>query len=143
VLKQYVTRDITNGKILTESGFITCPKEVAEHLSKRVGTDEWKRAHADKSIHEIVVSYSPHGEIKRPQLSCPNGAPPAQRPSEAPLGAARSQPVPAAPDRSSLLAARSWSLAPNPCPLAAAQVRRARMGSARRRQVELLLHDAR
>ena len=38
VLKQYVTRDITNGKIPTASGYITCPAEVAELLSKIVQT---------------------------------------------------------------------------------------------------------
>lgn len=66
VLKQYVTRDITNGKILTESGYITCPREVAEHLRKRVGTAEWTEAHKGKSIHEIVVFYLPHTDINRP-----------------------------------------------------------------------------
>lgn len=68
VLKQYVTRDITNGKILTESGYITCPAEVAEHLRKRVGSTEWTQAHKDKHIHEIIVFYSPHDEIQRPRV---------------------------------------------------------------------------
>ena len=66
VLKQYVSRDITNGKILTTSGYITSPAEVAEHLQARVGSAEWAAAHADKSIQEIVVFYSPHNEITRP-----------------------------------------------------------------------------
>jgi hypothetical protein len=60
-------RDITNGKILTESGYITCPAEVAEHLRKRVGSAEWTEAHKDKHIHEIYVFYSPHNEIHRPR----------------------------------------------------------------------------
>ena len=66
MLKQYVARDITNNKILTESGYITCPAEVAEHLRNRVGTVEWMEAHADKSIHEILIFYTPHDEINRP-----------------------------------------------------------------------------
>ena len=66
VLKQYVTRDITNNKILSASGYITCPAEVAEHLRARVGTAEWSEAHKDKSIHEIVVFYTPHSDINRP-----------------------------------------------------------------------------
>ena len=67
VLKQQVTRDITNGKALTESGYITCPKEVAEHLAARFASEEWKRAHADKGINEIVVFYAEHSEIARPR----------------------------------------------------------------------------
>ena len=39
------------------------PKEVAEQLRKRFQTDEWKAAHVDKAIHEIVVTYSNHNEI--------------------------------------------------------------------------------
>lgn len=68
VLKQYVTRDITNNFILTESGYITCPAEVAEHLRKRVGSVEWMEAHKDKHINEIVVFYAPHQEIQRPRV---------------------------------------------------------------------------
>lgn len=67
VLKQQVTRDITNNKVLTESGAITCPAEVAEHLRSRFSTAEWRDAHKDKHIHEIVVFYSPHQDIHRPR----------------------------------------------------------------------------
>ena len=68
VLKQQVTRDITNGKILTKSGYISCPEEVAEHLSARFATDEWKEKHKDKHINEIIISFSPHNEIARPRV---------------------------------------------------------------------------
>ena len=63
VMKQQLTRDLTNGRILTESGYVRDPKEVAEQLRKRFQTDEWKAAHVDKAIHEIVVTYSNHNEI--------------------------------------------------------------------------------
>ena len=69
VMKQRVTRDITNSKILTASGYITCPREVAEHLKARFETDEWRAAHVDKAIHQIVVAYSHHDEIvERPTV---------------------------------------------------------------------------
>jgi hypothetical protein len=63
VMKQQLTRDLTNGRILTESGYVRNPKEVAEQLRKRFQTAEWMAAHVDKSIHEIVVTYSHHDEI--------------------------------------------------------------------------------
>ena len=63
VMKQQLTRDLTNHRILTESGYVRNPMEVAEQLRKRFQTDEWKAAHADKAIHEIVVTYSDHKEI--------------------------------------------------------------------------------
>ena len=62
-----MTRDITNGKILTKSGYITSPEEVAEHLRARLATDEWKEKHKHKHINEIVVFYSDHKDIKRPR----------------------------------------------------------------------------
>jgi hypothetical protein len=48
---------------LNESGFITTPREVAEHLKARFETDTWRASHADKAIHEIKVFYSHHTEI--------------------------------------------------------------------------------
>jgi hypothetical protein len=63
VMKQQLTRDLTNNRILTASGYVRSPKEVAEHLRARFQTEEWKAAHVDKAIHEIVVTYSDHGEI--------------------------------------------------------------------------------
>ena len=63
VLKQAVARDILNEKILTDSGYVTCPKEVAEHLRRKVGTDEWRAAHRNKTIKQITVLYSDHAEI--------------------------------------------------------------------------------
>ena len=69
VMKQTITRDITNGKILTESGYVRDPKEAAEHLKARFETDEWRAAHADKAIHQIVVTYSNHEDItERPPV---------------------------------------------------------------------------
>lgn len=70
VLKQQVSRDITNNKILTESGYITCPKEVAEHLRARFSTREWREAHQHKAIHEILIFYAPHQDITRPRGGC-------------------------------------------------------------------------
>lgn len=67
VLKQQVSRDITNNKVLTESGYITCPAEVAEHLRARFSTEEWRAKHASKHINEILIFYTPHNEINRPR----------------------------------------------------------------------------
>ena len=36
---------------------------MAEQLRKRFETEEWMAAHADKSIHQIIVTYSDHAEI--------------------------------------------------------------------------------
>ena len=63
VLKQRVARDILNHKVLTESGYITCPHEVAEHLSRRLDTPEWRAEHAKQTINDIKVMYSAHGDI--------------------------------------------------------------------------------
>lgn len=69
VMKQQLKRDMTNGKILTASGYVTSPRDVAEHLRARFQTDEWKVAHADKSVNEIVVTYSHHNEMpERPAV---------------------------------------------------------------------------
>lgn len=68
VLKQQVTRDITNKKILTASGYIGCPQEVAEHLRARFMTAEWMRKHQDKHINEMVIFYAHHDEIERPRV---------------------------------------------------------------------------
>ena len=62
-----MTRDITNGKILTKSGYISSPADVAEHLRARFATDEWKEKHKDKHVNEIIIFYSPHEDIKRPR----------------------------------------------------------------------------
>ena len=63
VMKQQLTCDLTNGRILTKSGYIRNPREVAEQLQGRFQTEEWMTAHRNKSIHEIVVTYSDHNEI--------------------------------------------------------------------------------
>ena len=69
VMKQQLTRDLTNGQILTQSGYVRDPREVAEQLRKRFQTDEWIAAHVNKAIHEIVVTYSQHNEItERPTV---------------------------------------------------------------------------
>ena len=64
VLKQCVTRDTLNNKILTQSGYVTSPMEVAEHLRRKVDTDDWRAAHRTKTIKKITVLYSDHSEIK-------------------------------------------------------------------------------
>ena len=58
VIKQMVRRDILHNNILTASGYITSPAEVAEHLHLRFGTDEWKATHVEKKVNEIIVLYS-------------------------------------------------------------------------------------
>lgn len=69
VLKQAITRDLLNQKILTQSGYITCPLEVAEHLRCKVDTDDWRAAHRKKTIKSITVIYSDHAEItERPAM---------------------------------------------------------------------------
>ena len=69
VLKQAVTRDTLNNKILTESGYITTPREVSEHLRHKVDTDAWRAAHRTKTIKKITVLYSDHSEIsERPAV---------------------------------------------------------------------------
>lgn len=67
-MKQQLKRDMTNAKILTRSGYVTCPREVAEQLKARFQTAEWQLAHAHKSIHEINVHYSHHDEINERPL---------------------------------------------------------------------------
>ena len=64
VLKQAIARDTLNNKILTQSGYVTCPLEVAEHLRRKVDTDDWRTAHKKKTIKRISVLYSDHAEIK-------------------------------------------------------------------------------
>ena len=69
VLKQAVARDSLNQKILTDSGVITTPLEVSEHLRKRVDTDEWRAAHRAKTIKEITIIYTDHTLIsERPAV---------------------------------------------------------------------------
>ena len=63
VLKQAIARDILNQKILTQSGYVTCPMEVAEHLRCKVDTNDWRAAHRAKTIKQISVLYSDHAEI--------------------------------------------------------------------------------
>ena len=64
VLKQAVVRDTLNQKILTQSGYISTPVEVAEHLSRRVDNDDWRAAHRDKTVKRITILYSDHSDIK-------------------------------------------------------------------------------
>ena len=69
VLKQTIARDSLNQKILTQSGYITCPMEVAEHLRHKVDTDEWRHAHRRRAIKRIKILYSDHSEIsERPAV---------------------------------------------------------------------------
>ena len=63
VIKQRVQRDILHNNIRTASGYITSPAEVAEHLHKHFGTDEWKVTHVEKKVQEIIVLYSDATDI--------------------------------------------------------------------------------
>ena len=58
MLKQTVRRDILHNTILTSSGYITSPAEVAEHLYLRFSTDDWQLNHTEKKVNEIIVLYS-------------------------------------------------------------------------------------
>jgi hypothetical protein len=60
VMKQMIRRDILHNNILTSSGYITTPAEVAEHLHKRFGTEEWKAAHVDKKVQEVCAREHAH-----------------------------------------------------------------------------------
>ena len=42
---------------------MTTPMEVAEHLRRKVDTDEWQAAHSKKTIKKISVIYSDHADI--------------------------------------------------------------------------------
>ena len=63
MLKQMVRRDILHNNILTSSGYITTPMEVAEHLFRRFCTDEWMENHTAKKVNEIVVLYADATDI--------------------------------------------------------------------------------
>eukprot|EP00965_Chrysotila_dentata_P109104 3605136-Pleurochrysis_carterae.AAC.1 len=63
VFKQTISRDILNATILTESGYITNPKEVAEQLRCRYSTEEWSAKQVMKTVNEIVVLYANHAEV--------------------------------------------------------------------------------
>ena len=55
VMKQQLTRDLQNSKVLTESRCVTCPREAAEHLRHRFDSEEWREKHKDKPINTIKV----------------------------------------------------------------------------------------
>ena len=63
VMKQQLTRDLTNSKILTDTGCVASPREAAEHLQRRFETEAWRHGHSDKPIKKIKVFYSHHNEI--------------------------------------------------------------------------------
>ena len=58
VIKQTVRRDILHNNILTSLGYITSPAEVAEHLHRKFGTNEWKVDHMGGKVNEVIVLYS-------------------------------------------------------------------------------------
>ena len=58
VIKQCVRRAILHNKILTASGYITSPAEVAEHLHRHFSTAEWQAAHVNTKVNEVIVLYS-------------------------------------------------------------------------------------
>lgn len=59
MIKQTVRRDILHNKIMTASGYIVSPAEVAEHLHQRFSNEEWREAHSQQGgVNEIIVLYS-------------------------------------------------------------------------------------
>lgn len=63
VIKGMVTRDIVNGRILSQSGLMESPRDVAEHVEAHFMYEEWRTEHANRAINEICVAYSHHNEI--------------------------------------------------------------------------------
>jgi hypothetical protein len=57
MVKTKVSRDITNGRCLTQSKRIRSALEVAEHLRNLFSKPDWLRKHAHTKINEIVVMY--------------------------------------------------------------------------------------
>lgn len=64
MLKQTVRRDVLHNTVLTASGYITSPEEVAEHLYHRFSTVEWREAHLRGRINDIVILYSNATDIQ-------------------------------------------------------------------------------
>ena len=71
-IKRTVRQDIVDDRpqrptILTQSGFIRWPIEVAEHIKRRLNTDEYVQSHLNAVINEVVVTYTDTGDIVRPK----------------------------------------------------------------------------
>eukprot|EP00966_Prymnesium_polylepis_P235790 5453297-Prymnesium_polylepis.1 len=66
MVKTKVSRDLTNGQVLTPSGDIDSALEVAQHTRATFCTPECLREHAYLEINEIVVMYLDTSEISRP-----------------------------------------------------------------------------
>ena len=73
-MKRSVRQDIThhrpgkNVTVLTKSGHILSPCEVAEHLKARFNTAQFVEEHQNSTIREVVVQWTPTAEIKRPPV---------------------------------------------------------------------------
>ena len=66
MVKTKVSRDLTNGQVLTPSGDMNDALEVAQHVRATFCTPEWLREHTYLEINEIVVMYLDTSEILRP-----------------------------------------------------------------------------
>jgi hypothetical protein len=60
-IKRTVRQDIVDDRpqrptILTDSGYIRWPSEVAEHVKRRLNTDEYIQSHLKAVINEVVVT---------------------------------------------------------------------------------------
>ena len=70
-VKRTVRQDIvdhrppTNRSVLTASGDILSPKQVAEHLKARFDNDEYVQQHLKATINQVVVIYTDTSEIVR------------------------------------------------------------------------------
>eukprot|EP00966_Prymnesium_polylepis_P299922 6931083-Prymnesium_polylepis.1 len=68
MVKTKVTRDLTNGQVLTPSGDIDNALEVAQHTRATFCNDEWLREHSYMQINEIQVMYLDASEVSRPEV---------------------------------------------------------------------------
>ena len=68
-MKRTIRQDIIDHRpptmptILTRSGNILSPEEVAEHLKARFNTDEYVQSHLSKTINEVVVICASEQEL--------------------------------------------------------------------------------
>ena len=68
MVKTKVTRDLTNGQVLTPLGDIDNALEVAQHTRATFCNDAWLREHSYMEINEMQVMYLDASEIPRPEV---------------------------------------------------------------------------
>lgn len=73
-IKRSVRQDVIDHRpsspnILTASGRILSPEEVAEHVKARFQTQEFVEGHIGSTINEVVVIYTPFEEIQRDEVT--------------------------------------------------------------------------